>query len=765
MGKSYAALEEVVVTAQKRAESLQDVPIAINALTGDMLDEFGVTDSDDLTNLYPNLSLKTYTSINSGFSIRGVGTNNFHVNAQPAVGTYADEVSLPSPFTSQFGLFDMERVEVLRGPQNTLFGRNTTGGAVNFISHKPDPDEGLNGYIRTIIGNEGKEDVEFAIGIPISDTFAGRLAVNTVNRDDVFHDVVDDENLGRIERHSGRFQLRWFASENTDVLFNLHAGYNRSDRTPRKAIGFWEAGSPNILGAIDCPILRSGNPERFEKINNCVTVNNAGPANAFNPSTPGDWNDVKDVANTASDVDFEGVFVKVEHQFENMALTSITSYDTVEVLFQSNISATGTTHFFPLQEAEYDVFNQELRLASTNESAFRWIGGLYYSNEEDILGTNIRTGFFGQPPFTTVPSVVVDQEVDIFSAYGQFEFDLTNTLTLTTGLRFTKDEKSGTSTARVLAGTDTGRVGAPVASPEKLYTIDFIESVTNAGAGLCPPPVGGLPCILSFDVEQVLEEWGGKIGLDWKFNDFSLGYISYSRGFKSGSFDTRALAAFAGTADKAVDPEFLDAFEIGVKTTLLDNTLELNAALFYYEWQDLQTFATDTNGAPAFLNIPETELIGAEIEIKWAPGKGWFVQGGIGWTDSEIIDSGGLVSAKEGAPVSNTPEFTLSGMIRKEFQLENGLLSLQTTFSYADETNSSNNDSPFQRIDSTFFVNARVSYQFGEEDQYEVALWGENLGEEKTCGQVGDEGNLSNAVTCLLNPGMAFYGVQAEYRF
>lgn len=760
-------MEEVVVTAQKRSESLQDVPIAVNALTGDNLDDMGVLGSDDLTKIFPNLSMKATTSINSGFSIRGVGTNNFHITAQQAVGTYADEVSLASPFTSQFGLFDMERVEILRGPQNTLFGRNTTGGAVNFISRKPSPGEELNGYARVVAGNEGKLDGEFAVSFPISDNVAARLALQSVNRDGVFNNVITGKDIGDIERQSGRFQIAWEPTNSTEVLLNFHVGYNRSDRGPRKSVGYWQAGSPNIgtpgaRGAPDCPVLSSISSKRFESANGCVTAINGL---VFDPSTPDDWNDVRDVAPLTADVDFEGGFVKVIHDFDTLSLTSITSWDTIDVQFVENSSGTGVTHFYPGQEGDFEIFSQELRLTSLGDEDFRWIGGLYYSTEDDQLATIIRNGSDRTPPFTVVPSVAIDQDVEIFSAYGQVEYDFNDVLTLTAGLRFTRDEKDGVSISRVLAGTTTGFVGAPMAASDYVYNLAFLEAATAGGVGRCPPPVGGLPCILSFEVEQELEEWGGKVGLDWKVGESTLIYTSYSRGFKSGAFDTRALAAFFGNADKPVGPEFLDAYEVGVKTTLLQDSMDVSAAFFYYEWEDLQAFATDARGAPAFLNVPETELKGIEVEVKWSPADGWYLQGGIGWIDSEITDDGGLNSVKEGAPVSNSPEWTMSGLIRRELELDGGLLSFQTSFSYEDETNSSNADLLLQRIDSTFFINARASYLFGDAEQYEVAVWGENLTEEKTCAQLGDEGNLTNSITCLLNPGMAFYGVSLEYQF
>ncbi len=761
-----AQLEEVVVTAQKRTESVQDVPIAINAMTGDSLREMGVGNTDDLAAMFPNLSLKAFSGINSGFSIRGVGSQNYHTTAQQAVGTYVDEVSLVSPFVNQLAFFDLERVEVLRGPQNTLFGRNTTGGAVNIISVKPTTD-GFEGFANARLGNEGRADIEAAVNIPLGDSLAARLAIQSTSRDAIYHDVIDDEDTGAEERLAGRLQVLWQPGEMTDVLFNFHGGYNHSDRTPRKALGKWQEGSDNIgtaaaRGPADCPLLLSSDPERFTQANNCVTATNG---TVLNPSTPNRWRDVNDVSSNLAEVDFEGAFVKVTHGFESIELTSITSYDKIDVFQADNYAGAGVVFFHPMQDATYEVWSQELRFASTDAGDLQWIGGAYYSHEEDDLGIQIRNATDGTPPFTVVPSVIIPQEVDIFSVYGQFDYALTESLTLTAGLRWTSDEKSGVSTSRVGAGTTTGRVGAPVAPADAIFTNEFMIELTDAGAGACPPPVGGLPCILSFDVDQTLEEWGGRLSLDWAFSDNAMAYASYSRGFKSGAFDTRALAAFAGNADQPVGPEFLDAFEVGMKSTSDDATLELNGALFFYLWEDLQTFAVDDSGAPAFLNVPETELYGAEIELKWAPGNDWYIQGGIGYNHSEITDAGGLNTVKEGAVLAHSPEWTASGLVRKEFMIGNSILGIQSNVSYTDKVNSSNFESPYQWHDSTLYVNARINYVFGDAQQFELALWGENLTEQKACAMIAEDGTLTNGASCLMTPGMAFYGVSGQVNF
>ena len=776
-------LEEVIVTAQKREESLQDVPIAISALTGEQLNELGVATTDDLMKAFPNLILKPGSSLNTGFSIRGVGTDNFHVTAQQAVGQYLDEVSLVSPFVGNFGLFDMERIEVLRGPQNTLFGRNTTGGAVSMLSRKPEVGGGLNGYARVNGGNEGRIDFEGAVGIPLGDSLALRAAFQTKNRGGIYHNLLNGEEIGDEERHSGRIQLAFEPSETLRILANGHVTVEQGDRQPFKGIGLLDLDRLAAAGLLDengdvrpgetiagllnpgrglrCSRLADGT-DQYEGTNNCVSMRSNG-RELVNISTS-DWQDVVDAAPNVAEVDFYGGFLRIEYDFPSFMVTSISSYDRVEVNYMENTGGQSFAGFFPGQDAEYEAFQQELRLTSTHDGPWRWIFGGYYSAEDDTLATIIRNNSPGTPPFSVIPSIEIQQDVDIYSVYGKIDIDISESLTVFGGMRWTQDSKEGISIARIAPGTDTGTAGG-TRLPDDFYTdLERLRSITAMAAGGCPPPP--LPCQSpDLPVKQDIKELGGKIGLNLQFTDTIMGYVSFARGFKSGAFDTRALAAFAGTADNPVGPEFLNATEVGLKSELANGTVQFNAAVFKYDWEDLQVFDVDELGRPAFLNVPETEIIGAELDAKWAPGGGWFISGGLGWLDSEVKDDGGLATVVAGEALNHTPEITFNGLVLKEFQAGDGTVTLQTDFRYSDEFNSSLNAEPGTVTSEAFFVNARASYRFGSVQQYEVSVWGENLSSEKTCYDISNNETLTVANGCTQNPGMAFYGAGFQYDF
>ena len=191
-----AQLDEIVVTAQKREESLQDVPISISAMTGDQFEQFNVQRADDLEFVFTNVGTNRNAPGNTGISIRGVGTDNVHLSGQQSVGTYVDDVSMVSPYVSAISIFDMERVELLRGPQNTLYGRNTTGGAVLWHTRKATPGQGFNSYAQVKAGSGGLQRIEAAIGFDLGETVAARLALLTDDFDGVWKNVVDGSDTG-----------------------------------------------------------------------------------------------------------------------------------------------------------------------------------------------------------------------------------------------------------------------------------------------------------------------------------------------------------------------------------------------------------------------------------------------------------------------------------------------------------------------------------------------------------------------------------------
>ena len=751
------ALDEVLVTAQKREQNIQDVPIALDAVSRDAIIAQRISGPDDLIKMLPNLSLKTASAVNSGFAIRGVGTQNFHLTAQQAVGLYFDEVSQVTPFTSQLGLFDMERIEVLRGPQNTLFGRNTTGGAVNFITRRPDPEDGNNGYINVNLGNFGKIDGEGAVGFALGDHFAMRLAAQSQNRDGVFKDVDSGQKIGSTDKQSARLGLAWVPSESTSAWLSLHYGKSDPERVPRKATGRFLADN-----ATTCPDNDDG-ASQFDGASACFARNKTGVP--YNPSLDG-WRNAHDAANNTALVELQGALLKVEHDFGAMTLASLTGYDDVEQHLADESGGLPYIQFQALQQGDYQTFSQELRLTSNGEGKVKWIGGLYYTHENDHFATTARNNAVGPPTRSVVPTSIMNQRGDVYSAYGQIDVAFTDRFNMNVGLRYTDDSKTGDTTVVAMFDTDTGLAAGTRLPMDFLYGRDFVLAHEDSFPTLCAP--GVVPCSGPWkQVEQNYSKTGGKLGFDYHFNDHMMGYASYSRGFKAGAFDVRAQAVLLGTGDLPVKPEELDAYEIGLKSEFLDRRMKLNVTAFYYDWKDLQTFATIPGIGPAFLNLPKSRLTGQELEWQFAPGDDWTLRLYGAHLDTEVTDVGtlGPDAATEGSPLPQAPEWTFNAGIFKGFAIGDQRLTLSANARYASEQWGTMNERPNTLVKSSTFFDASVAYEFGAENRYSLTAWGENLTSEKTCYLLGDLDGFTWTNACQPNEGTALYGISLMARF
>ena len=743
-------IEEIVVTAQKREESLQDVPISVVAFTGDTLSELGVQNSEDVMKLVPNAGLQAQGGSKQNFFIRGVGTSDFHINVVSAVGVYIDDVALNAPNALTFNAFDLDRVEVMRGPQNTLFGRNTTGGAVNYISRKPSAEDGLNGHLRGGYGRHDQFDIEGAIGVPLGENAAARVAFVSNIRDGMYENPTLGKDEGGYSRQAGRVQLLLQPTDEMELLFNFHGGMSRDNPTPFKAVGTQDPN--NITAPCAVPLndlIPQNNP-------NCVD------SSGFNHQAD-DWDTAYGNMEFKEDIDLWGTSLKASLDIGAMTLTSVTAFDSFEVEYKEDSDGAPAMIFQFYQQGDYEQWSQELRLQSAADQSWRWILGFYYFMEDARYATAVRrtpAPFAPSAPgrFNIIPNTYVEQDNEVFSGYGQLELDLQDNLTATVGFRWTDETKKGTNTPSVRCSGVGGPPFCPNLSEQAFLGFDLIPTLP----GVFFPPVEIL------DSES--EEWGARFALDWQVNDDLLVYGSISRGFKGGGFSLAALAAFTGTAAESVDPEILWAYEIGFKSSWMDGALNLNAAGFYYDWTDLQSFQPILfpeigEVIPRLLNVPESSNIGAEIEVQWVPAEGLYIAGGLGLSNAEVDDPGGIIGVRKGNALTNAPDLTFNGMVRKEIQVGTGTLSLQANWNYKDDVTYDLANAPYLSQDGWWNLDARGAYAFGPNQEFEIAVWGKNLTGEGYCGGLVSLQGLSESLLCYGNYSDPTYGVTAGYRF
>jgi iron complex outermembrane receptor protein len=772
---AFAQLEEIIVTAQKREQSLQDVPISISAITGDQFELFNVSRADELEFVFANVGTNRNASGNTGIAIRGVGTDNVHLSGQQSVGTYVDDVSMVSPYVSAIAIYDTERVELLRGPQNTLYGRNTTGGAVLWHTNKATPGAGSNGYAQFKTGSGGLTRVEAAIGFDLSETFALRVAALSDEFDGVWKNVVDGKDTGgAYDRTGGRLNLAWDGGGNASFGLTVSTGDIEGEDLPVKMSGnrlatglvdpnFENRRADGLTGPDNNYVTATAadvaaTPWLLDQYNQGtgVVIDNPDPnAGSFtrlvNYSTDLGWTyqDPED----GYTVEWDGIRLNYEYDFGNFIFTSLTSFDQTYVLEKNGQELTG---FSPSREGDWEVFQQELRVASDTDSAVQWLAGLYLTDSDSKEDTWV-SNTSGAGGMGVRPGIDINSKYEAFSAYGQVDWALTDTVSVTAGLRYTDDELSADNDnwVRTVCGFFPTAVGS--LSQNRDYRADGCPGATPGRlAGNTDSPV------------QKLSETGYRVSANFRPNDSSMLFASISEGFKGGSYDNRALS----TGDDPIGPEYLTAYEIGYKGSFANNALQINAAYFFYDWENLQLFES-YGGIPALVNVPGIEISGFEAELKWAPNENWYVQAGLGTNDSEVVDITGLnplSQAEIGKEVTNSPDLTGNILAAYTAPIGDDELTVMMNYRYQSSMYYTFVQEEAARDESSDygFLNARVAYAFGSDQNYNLALWGNNLTEEFACSSViwgpgaAPAGNFSCEVGAY---GEALYGLTFEARF
>ncbi|MEH6592755.1 MAG: TonB-dependent receptor [Halioglobus sp.] len=683
-------LEEIVVTAQKRAESLQDVPISVSALTGDSIENFKMDRAADIVSQVPNLQVSSpYGEVQPIFSIRGISMVDYNTNQASPIGVYVDEVAVGPSFMQGMQLFDLERVEVLRGPQGTLYGKNTTGGAINFITRGPTFERG--GELTASAGNYGLRQLKGAGEIPLIDDRLGMRLAFTTTKADAFHDnhVPGKSDLSETDNYAFRFSTR-YQTENFDGSLRLFKGESDPVSLAIVPIGT-DPGGVNRLGY--------KRPDSFD-------------------SWEGEHN-----RPAPYKTDSKGGALTLNWDLGEYAITSITAYSDGSA--ENNTDTDGS----PLRVLEIDFgsdsesFTQDLRLTSNFDGKFNFIAGLYYSNDElkanNLFDVLLGTEDFGipfDPTLTTSGGFIgqsYTQERESYAIYTHSTYAFTENTSVTLGLRYTQDDGEFRDVTSYIGDYDRNPV----------YNLIPYLPVYD--------PAAAMQTKKYEDKEPT-----GKLGIDHRLGDDTLLYASYSRGYRSSAFNGGAI--FSEDDANIADPEFVDAYEAGIKTQLWDNRLQINGAAFYYDYKD-QQFINVIGINQTLENAGSSEIYGMEVEVQAAISERLSLRLGLGLVDTEFTD---LVLND---PATNTPRDYSGNELQQApkvnfnvaldyviGQWSAGELALHVDTAYQDEQYfSAYNDAPgFENIraDSYWQTNALIRFDDSGE-RYSVSLWVKNVEE------------------------------------
>ncbi|MBT4522170.1 MAG: TonB-dependent receptor [Halieaceae bacterium] len=696
-------LEEVLVTARKRQENLQQVPIAISAFSAKDIEEAGLMRLQEISSLVPNMTyLEANTNKFTNFTLRGISSGGGLGN-DPAIGVYIDEVYIGRDSGFNGDLLDIERVEVLKGPQGTLFGRNTAVGAISITTKKPGDE--LEGKLLVDVGDYDYARVGALISVPFSDNVAGKISIVKAERDG-YLDNTFGGTVNTVDYTTTRAQLRWNASDNLEFLFT---GNYRKDEAD---------GNNYVTRQVGEPIDKSYT----------VSIPDVG------------YEDVKDTSFS----------LRVTYDTDNYTVTSITAMQDLEEDYVNDNDWSPLDDLTTVDTRDMESWSQELRIASAGESSIEWVAGLYFYHQEFDVFTQAQNGydtiygFFGLshlvgsgiPPSQIVAAfpdglaigATSTIETDSFAAFFSATYAFNEQWSMTVGARYSEDEKD----------------------------LDMVQEADPFAA-----VAGFLPFTL--EDEQDDSEVTPAASINWQPNDDILVYARYSSGYKAGGFNNTI------SNDAAVvpfDAETLDAYELGLKSTFLDNTLRINAAIFHMEYKDKQESTFVAAAGFQTGNAGEATSEGFEVDVEWIPADRWTVFGAVGYADAEydeyVVDE---FQDNSGNTLTRAPQWNASIGVHTDWDFTSSLRgNFRVDYSYQDEFFTQSNNNPFFVGDSQSLMNARLGIA-SSDNSWAVTLWGRNLTDEDNVNNLFGASSFAFPLYHYALIAPRTYGVELQYNF
>jgi iron complex outermembrane receptor protein len=695
------SVQELIVTAERRSENIQDVPISIQAFTAKEIEDLGIKSSIDIGAVTPNVDIATPAGPGNQpiITIRGIGLNDYDTNNAGPNGVYVDEVYLSSPASQTFQAFDLDRIEVLKGPQGTLYGRNTSGGAINFITAKP--TDTFTARLHVEYSSFNTVNVEAAVGGPIAPGLDGRFAFVKNYSQGYFHNDLTDGHENGVNNWAARAMLLWKPASDLSVLVNLHGGQVDNRVTEYRHIGDL---SPTTGAQCSVADTNAGD---------CVDI--------FGYGTPKGFYDGSFNRNRHLKVNSLGGSLRADWSPGSISFTSLTAFEHNDKIHPEDSDASPSR----LLEIDFGVrnntFSQEFRAAHSSEK-FNWVTGLYYLHEDLHQNQPIyilldADKFFGGPGSGDgVAFQAFDQSHQVTNAYavfGQGDYALTDKLKLTLGGRYTTEQR----------------------------TFNYVGSVQFQMGGM--DHFGPLMDLANTDEKLSNSAFNFRVAADYKIAPGVLAYASVATGYKSGDFNGSFLSlnpVEIALQLQPVKPEHVTAFEAGFKSSFFDNRLILDAAAFYNEYNDLQVFvlvpAVVAGGLPVNVldNAKKAHTEGVEAQVQLNPFANFTASAQFGYLktrlDAFVPNKDPTQPDFSGKELPISPHFSFAGLADYKIPLSSGAIDLQFSATYKSHQFFDISNDPYTVQNGYWIENARIAYDFPG-DRLEVAGFVRNLSDQK----------------------------------
>ncbi|WP_303458282.1 TonB-dependent receptor [Alteromonas sp. 1_MG-2023] len=706
-------LEKITVTSQKREQYINDVSIAVTAFSGEQMESLGFESSTDLIAFTPGVSLAgDIGGQRAIFNIRGVVQNDYADIAEAPVAVYVDGGYLASTQAQTFGLFDIARVEILKGPQGTLFGRNATGGMVNTITAKP--TEEMEGYAELTFASFEQKRFEGAVSGALSDKVSGRISVMANHMGNILENVYEDEaapdtRAGTIgggedgyndDTKAFRAQLNFDLNANSNLLVSANWADTTKSEGPYQVVNTTEV--KDAAGNVIDVIYAADDPLGCDTIQAGACVDGNFNGDPLRPVQGGDFNGNIDPDGSGEKVNkdfaFEdqnkiksrGLAATYDYDFDDFTFTSVTDWKNFTRVIGLDSDQTASPELIFQSDGDITQFSEELRI-SGNTTNSKWVAGFYYlSIETDYLqglAASPTGGYLAGEEQNTLATI----DTDSYSVFGQIDYDLTEELVLVSGLRLVRENKSMDGQLRQNANLVDRDI-------EVDYSLEPLVDV-------------------AMDNDETM--WSAKLQLDYKPNSDTLLYAGINRGVKAGNFNAPLGGSFS-----TYDAEVLLAYEAGAKLTLMDGKAQLNSSIFYYDYSDYQSFSWVNNAGVVFNE--DAQFTGAEVELLLNPIDALDIMFGVSYTDAVVED----LEVASGVFVDTTPPYTpewqSSGLVRYTWDIDSGSVAALISGSYQSESFHNARNFTAHTIESHFKADARITWT-DKEDLWSVAAYVDNL--------------------------------------